>query len=87
LQVWPPLQIVPHWPQFWGSLAGSVHWPPQRACPPAQLHCPAAQLWPALQAAPQLPQCPTLLVKSTQSKPHWVWPAAHVPLHSPEEQT
>jgi len=55
---------VPHVPQFFGSVFGSTHVPPQTVWPVGHAHFPAAHEAPAAQAV-QVPQCDVLVMTST----------------------
>lgn len=73
------LHVVPHAPQFFGSVFGSMHVPPHTICPVGHAHLLLAQDAPVAHVVVQLPQCAVLDVMST----HWLFvpqgprPAAH----------
>ena len=80
-------QVVPHMPQFFGSLVTSVHTVLQRICPDGQPHVPFVHCVPARQAMPQPPQFAGSLLMSTHERPHTVWFAAHIVVQAEFEHT
>jgi hypothetical protein len=88
----PPLQALapqftPQLPQLAGSVCTLTQKPPHSCSWPPHSHVPLTQVCPDAHAWLQLPQCATLVVKSTQSEPHWSSSAAHDVWHWPAEHT
>jgi hypothetical protein len=77
----PPLQMLPHEPQFIESTFVSVHMPPQSMVGDGQVHEPPAHVWPIGHALPQLPQFAPSVIVSTHAPPQSIRPDAqpHVP--------
>ena len=71
-QTLPPVQALPHLPQFFESLDVEVQAPLQLVSPVGQaaLHAPCEQVWPVEHALPQVPQFLPSEVVSTQAPPH-----------------
>ncbi len=67
-------QLVPHAPQWLGSLLRSTHAPPQSVRPAEQLvaHAPVEQTEPPEHAAPHAPQFAGSFARATQAPPHRV---------------
>lgn len=78
----PGPQLMPHPPQFVGSLAVFTHAPLQSCSPGGQVQAPLVQVWPGAHTLVQLPQCFGSVPVSTQALPHWVFPGGqpHTPL-------
>ena len=55
-QDWEAAHLVPHAPQFAGSVFVSTHFPLHRVSVPAHPHWPFAQTWPVGHACPHDPQ-------------------------------
>lgn len=89
MQLCPVAHIVPHTPQFVGSIAVFTHSLPHSCSSGEQLHELATQL-PAPQLVSHCPQCAALLVRSAQTSPHSVRPtgqAAPIGRHAPRSHT
>jgi hypothetical protein len=81
----PPLQMLPHVPQFIESMFVSVQVPPQFVVGDGHVHAPLAQVWPLGHAVPQAPQFALSVIVSTHALPHSMRPDAHPhaePLHT-----
>ena len=77
-QTWPPVQAVPHCPQFAGSVCLLTHFPPHMSVwPGGQAHAPSTQLWLARHAWPHEPQLAKSVLRSAHVSPHLSSPAGH----------
>jgi hypothetical protein len=80
-------QTVPHLPQLFGSLVGSVQPLAQASSAPGQAHALFSQVCGAVHAVPHFPQLLESLVVSMQSWPHATSGGAHVAWHLPALHT
>jgi hypothetical protein len=82
LQVWPALQVIPHWPQFVPSVIVSTHAAPHLDVPPVQLswQAPPEQTWSLSHLVPQVPQLFGSEATSTQVPLHEVCVPVHPPI-------
>jgi hypothetical protein len=86
MQTLPPVQTVPHVPQFEGSVVVSTHVPPHPVFPGAQ-HKPLLHVAPAVQTVPHAPQLLESELRSRHAPPQFVVPPPHVRPHTPPEHS
>jgi hypothetical protein len=85
---WPPVQIFPQPPQFFGSLSRLSQVPSGHCISGAlQPHIEFVHVVSALHAVVHLPQCFGSFTRSTQVPSQLVKPPLQVALHTPELQT
>jgi hypothetical protein len=73
----PAAHVIPHPPQFFASLFGSMHWPLHDSEPVGQAHAPPAHTWPPPHVWPQEPQLAGSFNGSTQVPPQLTKAARH----------